>query len=382
MIGVGLRMLFGDPVKLAGMVVGMALATLLVIQQGALFLGLMSRSQNGIADVPAADVWVMHPATAQYNLAKPFPDNERRRIAALGGVSWVAPLIRASVILTAADGSGRAATLIGLDEATLAGAPERTYAGDLASLGQPDAVAIDRVGFTKLWPGEPVRPGKVFRIGGRRAVVVAITEPSAAFAAEAILHVPASRVRAYAPEATAGAAFLLVGVDPDVAPAAVARAIEQATGLAARTSADFSRRTVDYYIANTGIAASFFTTIALGLFVAACVVGLTFSLFVLENLPIYAVLKTLGLSQARVAMLVLSQVGVAGAMGFAFGAALSIAFFDAVTGPTSALRGFHVPLWILGAAALAMLGVTTLATAANLGRVLRAEPAAVLRGQL
>jgi putative ABC transport system permease protein len=255
-------------------------------------------------------------------------------------------------------------------------------AAALAALGHPDAVAIDRVGFAKLWPGEPVRPGKVFRIGGRRAVVVAITEPSAAFAAEAILHARASRVRAYAPETTEGAAFLLVGVDPGAEPTAVARAIHEATGLAARTSADFSQRTVDYYIGNTGIAASFFTTIALGLVVAASVVGLTFSLFVLENIPVYALLKTLGLSQTRVAILVLSQVGVAGAMGFAFGAALSIAFFDALTGPTSALRGFYVPVWLLGSAALAMLGVTTLATAVNLGRVLRAEPAAVLRGQL
>ena len=61
---IALRMLFGDRAKYLGLVFGVAFATLLVTQQGGLFVGLMTRTSSVIADVREADIWVMDPQAA------------------------------------------------------------------------------------------------------------------------------------------------------------------------------------------------------------------------------------------------------------------------------------------------------------------------------
>src|SRR5262249_16931885 len=55
----------------------------------------------------------------------------------------------------------RLALLLGVDDATLVGAPREMVQGTLADLRRPDAVLVEEAGFALLWPGEPRRTGKV-----------------------------------------------------------------------------------------------------------------------------------------------------------------------------------------------------------------------------
>ena len=63
MLPIALKMLFGDPMKLIGLVFGIAFSTLLMSQQGGFFIGLISRAANVIADAREATIWVMDPQT-------------------------------------------------------------------------------------------------------------------------------------------------------------------------------------------------------------------------------------------------------------------------------------------------------------------------------
>ena len=47
--------------------------------------------------------------------------------------------------------------MLGLDDATLVGAPREMVLGSLAALREPDAVVMDEAGFKYLWPGEPLQ---------------------------------------------------------------------------------------------------------------------------------------------------------------------------------------------------------------------------------
>jgi putative ABC transport system permease protein len=58
---IALKMLFGDRAKYLGLIFGVAFATLLIAQQGGLFVGLMTRTANVIADAQEVDIWVMDP---------------------------------------------------------------------------------------------------------------------------------------------------------------------------------------------------------------------------------------------------------------------------------------------------------------------------------
>ncbi|MGL4440137.1 MAG: hypothetical protein ACRCUE_12790 [Bosea sp. (in: a-proteobacteria)] len=59
MILIALKMLFGDKVKLLGLVAGIAFSTLLMAQQGGFFIGLISRSANLVGDARDVSIWVM-----------------------------------------------------------------------------------------------------------------------------------------------------------------------------------------------------------------------------------------------------------------------------------------------------------------------------------
>ena len=377
MLGVALKMLFGDRAKLLGLVSGVAFATLLVTQQSGLFVGLMARSQNVIADAQGVDIWVMDPSVEYVDLVKPMRDGELFRVRGVPGVAWAVPLFKGATPVKAPEGRAKSALLLGFDNTTLIGATQRFVIGSVADLRLPDAIAIDRVGFMQLWPGEPLAVGKTLELNERRAVVAAITDAAPAFSAQVIIHTRYSQAVSYLPTGRNQLSFVLAGVAPGMDPTSVARSITDRTGLNAYPADEFARRTVRYYLRNTGIPISFVTTILLGVIVGSAIVGLTFNMFVSDNLPQYAMLKVVGVTNGRMIGLVLFQAAVAGLIGYAIGIGLAAAFFELACTPTSALRGFILPWWIASAVAGAVMLLILLSTVVSLRRVLVVEPAIV-----
>jgi putative ABC transport system permease protein len=270
--------------------------------------------------------------------------------------------------------------LMGVDDATLIGVPPAFLLGSLADLRRPDAIAVDRAGFLKLWPGETPALGKVLELNDRRAVVAAVIEASAPFTTTPVAYTRYSQAVGFVPSQRNQLSFILARAEPGRPPAEVAAAITEATALKAVTSTGFVLETIAYYIANTGIPVNFGTVIVLGVIVGVAVVGLTFNMFVAENLKQYAALKAIGVTNGRLVRMVLLQAGVVGATGYAIGLALAAAFFDITSKNAIDLRGFHLPWWIaLGAAVLTFV-VMVLATLASLRRVLVVDPAMVFRG--
>src|SRR5262249_48260196 len=58
---VALKMLMGDRAKYLGMIIGLTFASLLITQQGAIFVGLMTRTYGFITDTGLPNLWVMDP---------------------------------------------------------------------------------------------------------------------------------------------------------------------------------------------------------------------------------------------------------------------------------------------------------------------------------
>lgn len=380
MSSIAIKMLFGDRVKLLGIMLGMTLATVLIAQQGGLFHGLMIRAQNIIADAGRADIWVMHPETEQINLARRLDQVDVFRVRGVSGVADASPLFKSRLRISGGDGTGSAGLLIGLDATTWVGAPRKFLIGRAADLARPDAIAIDRAGFRRLWPKDAILPGKTIELNGRRAVIAAITDAAPAFGAQVIIHTRFERAVRYVPTGRRTVSFILVRSTDGSDPAGIATRISDATGLKALTRQEFSSATVRYYVSKTGITINFATTIILGVIVGAAIVGLTFGLFVSDNLAHYATLKMLGVTNMQLIGMVVLQVGIVALIGFIFGIGLATGFFELVSRPTSALRGFYLPWWI-PALTFAIMSVAVLfATVVGLKRVLTIDPATALRG--
>jgi putative ABC transport system permease protein len=88
--------------------------------------------------------------------------------------------------------------------------------------------------------------------------------------------------------------------------------------------------TIDFIWKNTGIPASFMTTIILGFIVGIAISGQTFYSFVLENLRHLGALKAMGASTGLLARMLLLQAFTVGLIGYGIGVGLTALFGFAV----------------------------------------------------
>jgi putative ABC transport system permease protein len=380
MLGIALKMLFADPVKLAGLVFGIAFSTLLMAQQGGFFIGLISRAANVVTEAEGVSIWVMDPRTETVEGPTPMRDGELFRVRGVPGVAEAYPLVQASATLRTDARRSSVAAFLGIDDARLIGINPRFVVGQPEDLRQPDAIAIDQLGFSRLWPGEPLAVGKTLEVNDRRAVVVAITDALPGFAAPVIVYTRLSQALAYTPGGRNRLSFVLVREAEGEDPAELARRISAQTGLLALTTPAFQRRSIDFVLANTGIAPSFGVVIALGAVVGILVSGLTFTLFINDNLRQFGVLKAVGASNWTLLGMVLTQAATVAFIGFSIGLWIASGFFDGVNQPQSDLKGFWLPWQVAVMVGAATLAIVLFAAFASIRRVLRLDPAIGFRG--
>ncbi len=377
---VALKMLLGDRTKYLGLIFGVAFATLLVIQQSSIFAGLLSRAGSQIRDVQEADVWVMDPAVATVDEAKPLRDTVLPRVRGVPGVAWAVPLYKGGAVLRTPDGRQLGAQVLGVDDATLIGAPLSMSLGDRQALRSPDAVFLDMEGYARLFPGQPPVLGAEVELNDRRAVVRGIVEASPSFNSIPLVVTRYSQALAYTNNGRSALSFVLARTAPGVNPTNLTASIERATGLKAMTRDAFERTSRDYLIGNTGIPISIGTTVALGVIVGIAIVALTFSIFVTENMRQYGALKAMGVSNVRLVGMVGLQASVVGLIGYLIGLGVAGAFFLAAGSGVPAFRGFFLPWEVAAATAGLVVVIMTVASLLSLRRVLTIDPAIVFRG--
>jgi putative ABC transport system permease protein len=179
--------------------------------------------------------------------------------------------------------------------------------GSIADLRKPDAVIMDDAGYQLIWPGEPYRIGRTFEMNDHRAVLVGITTASRTFQSFPIIYTRYSQAVRFAPPERKVLSFVLAEPAAGVPAAEGCRRIEAQTGLQALTHDQFIWKTMDHYLAKTGIPVNFGITVFLGFLVGTAIAGQTFYLFTVENIRQFGALKAMGTSNWTILLMVLSQ---------------------------------------------------------------------------
>jgi putative ABC transport system permease protein len=381
MIWIAMKMLTGDRRKYYAIVFGVAFGCLLIAEQSATFCGVMLRTVGAVLDTHDADVWVVNPAVENLDDLKPISDNAVLRVRGVPGVAWAVPRFQGMAQIQIAEGKFHNVELIGLDDASLAGAPITLIAGKVADLRTADAIVIDQTGFEQLWPQEPVRLGKRVEINGRRAVVVGICQASPSFMTLPIVYTRLSQAGRFVPAAARSSrcsTMVLVRCQAGASPEEVARSIEERTGLKALSSDAFAQLTIDYYLDNTGIPLNFAATVLLGFLVGCAIAGQTFYLFTVENLRQFAALKAMGVSDARVVGMIVTQALVVASLGYGLGVGAA-AIVGLVAQRMSPLMAFSLPWQVLAITAGAVLLIALCSSLLSIRRVLVLEPALIFQ---
>jgi len=373
------QMLTGDRAKYLGLIFAIAFSTFLMSHQVSIFCGLMNRTASQIDDVRDASIWIMDPKTQYLDEVKALTDQDLFRIRGVSGIDWAVPLFKGTSRAKGPDGKFRGVILMGLDDATLVGLPQKVTLGSARALAEPEAIAIDRVGYKFFFPNEEPQLGRTLDLNDRTLRIVAIVDSSAPFVNLPVFYTRYSQAIQLVGRERNQMSFVLAKAAPGVSDAEAVKAIAERTGLQAMSSNDFGWTTIFYYIKNTGIPINFGITVFIAFLVGSVVAGQTFYLFTVENLKQFGALKAIGVTDWRIVGMILMQAVIVGTIGYCLGIAMTAGFFEA-TKDNLDLRGFRLlPQIMLGTAA-AVFFIIFLASAASVRKVVVLEPAVVFRG--
>ncbi|MCK0127212.1 ABC transporter permease [Erythrobacter sp. F6033] len=378
MLWIAIRMLTGDAQKFYGLLFGIAFSTLLITQQLTIFVNLIERGASGVFNAPEAEVWVMDPVSRTTDVNYAMPSTALDEVRSVPGVEWAVPHLRAVASVRTGTGDLEGVAIIGVDDATLIGMPENMVTETKGVLSQPDAVVIDDGGVFNLFENGEDPIGQRLELNDQRAVIRGVADSIPSFTSQVVLYTKYSQALNYVPGTRNRLTFVLAGVTEGETAAGVADRIEEQTGLKAETREEFAQAGVDFIVQNTGIPTNFGITVVLGFVVGVAIVGLTFSLFIRDNIKQFGALKAIGVTNSKIVGMVSAQAALVGAVGYALGVIGTVTFIWAFSG-NPFFKGFYIP-WQIPLISLAAVVVILAITGwIALRSVLNTEPAAVFR---
>jgi len=377
-------MLLGDKGKYLGIVSGIALASLLMIQQPSILFTMLSQTYSLITDISLPDIWVMDPQVNSTEDSRPLMDTAVYRVRGVQGVEWAVPLHKGSQTVRLADGELAGAMILGLDDATLIGGPGQVLSGTLGDLRLPDAVIVDEnsamsrlARHVRGQPPVPLKVGDTLEINEKRATVVGIARATPTFRSDPIIYTTYSKAKNFNTSDRKMVTFILAKAKPGEDPALVAKRISKATDLLALTAAQFKQRCLDFLFQHTGMLINFGFVVVVGFVVGTAVTGQIFYNFTLDNLRYFGVFKAMGTSNRTLLGMILLQALMVGVLGYGIGAGLSALFALSTHSGENIKLELGLPL--LCGSGVAVLLIVLFAAVISARKVLKLEPAVVFK---
>jgi putative ABC transport system permease protein len=396
---VAIKMLIGDRAKYLGIIMGLTFASLLITQQMAIFLGLMTRTFGAITDTGTPDIWVMNEKVQFIDDIKPLQDTELFRVRGVAGVQWAMPLYKGIIKARLDNGNFQSCNVFGLDDATLVGGPPEMVpdangrVSSLAELRRSEGVIVDENGandklakktFMKDHPDREIaslrRPlviGDTLELNDHRAIVVGICRVSRTFQSQPVIYTTYTRAMLFAPRERRLLSFVLVKARPGVNQQELCQRITTTTKLKAQTAEEFKWTTIWYFMKYTGIPINFGISVTLGFIVGTAIAGQTFYNFTLENLRHFGALKAMGARNGTLLKMILLQATMVGAIGYGLGVGLA-SLFGFLT--RNSELAFFLPWQLLLFSAAAVVLICVASSLISIRKVIQLEPAIVFKG--
>jgi len=378
-----LKILMGDKAKYLGILLGLTFASFIIVQQAAIFIGLMTRTFGFITDTSQPNIWVMDPKVQFVDDVKPMNLTELFRVRGIEGVEWAVPLFKGIIRARLKNGNFQNTIVVGIDNATFIGQPPEILEGSIYALRNTDGIIVNKEGAATqlartLETGEkiPLQVGETIELNDNRAVVVGICEVSRTFQTQPIIYTTFRRAIRFAPFERKNLSFILVHSSPEIKPEKLCKRITHITGLAAYTDKQFATLTVDYFLRRTGIPINFGVAIGLGFIIGIAIAGQTFYNFTLDNLRHFGTFKAMGADNELLTKMVLLQSMVVGSLGWGIGIGAASLFGMIARGTQ---LSFRLPWQLVTGSLLSILFICLISAIISIRRVKKLEPAIVFK---
>ena len=319
LLKLALKLLLGDRGKFLTLVIGITFAVFLMMLMTSMFFGIIQHSAANIINT-GARIWVMDPDVQTPQNSIPMPDYVLDVVRSIPGVEYAVPLYVGAGLVRLDDGTYQAATVIGLDDATLFGRPA-LLAGRTLDIYRNNAFFVVRdANYAKL--GSP-KLGTTFEINDHRGIVAGIARVSiGSLFGLPTLYTTYGRATQDLPSTRYVMSFILAQPKSAADIPAIKRAVAR-LGYRALTDAEFTTRNDRFYEFQTAMGTNILIMTLISFIVGLSIAGETFYMFVLDNLERFGALKAIGARSSELVTMILYQSLVVSFLGFGFGMLLA-----------------------------------------------------------
>jgi putative ABC transport system permease protein len=365
------RNLFHDHLSLVVTLVGIVFSVVLVAVQCGLYIG-SERMIAAMIDESKGDLWIVPFGTKSFDDPSFLIGHEKYTVLSTPGVAGAEELVVNFANWHKRAGGTTAVLLIGSDQEHGTLKPWSVVDGTVKSLQAPFAVAADDTYFTDLGVE---KIGEGAEINDQHVAIRAVTHGIRSFTTLPYIFVPLNRARTLLGAGPNQASYTLVTLSPGADLNVVRNRLK--ARLPEReilTTAEFRKRSVDYWLFQTGAGAALIAGAALGMIVGVVIVAQTLYSSTKDHLNEFATLRALGASAGYIHKVILIQALMSAVLGYCVGMMLSLTVIWASkdsTLPIVMTPGLAALLFAL------TIGMCVLAAMSAIFKVTRIDPAGV-----
>jgi putative ABC transport system permease protein len=365
------RNLFHDRLSLAVTLIGIVFSVVLVAVQCGLYIG-SERMIAAMLDQSKGDLWVVPFGTKSFDDPSLLIGHEKYAVLSTPGVAGAEDLVVGFAAWRKPKGGTTAVLLVGSDEKNGSLKPWNITDGSIAELDAPFAVAVDDTYFTDLGVK---KKGDLAEMNNTRVQVGAVTHGIRSFTTLPYVFTSLPRARMLLDAGANQASYTLVQLAPGADPKAVrAELTERLQDREVLTQGEFRKRSVDYWLFQTGAGAALIAGAALGMIVGIVIVAQTLYSSTKDHLNEFATLRALGASAGYIHKVILIQALMSAVLGYGVGMILSLIVIWASKDTTLLIvmtPGLAVLLFAL------TIGMCVIAAISAIFKVTRIDPAGV-----
>jgi putative ABC transport system permease protein len=323
-------------------------------------------------DQSRGDLWVVPLGTKSFDDPSLLIGHEKYAVLSTPGVADAEELVVGFAAWRKPKGGTTAVLLVGSDHENGTLKPWNITGGSLQDLEAPFSVAVDDTYFADLGVD---KLGDTAEINNTRVRIGAVTHGIRSFTTLPYVFTSLQRARSLLDAAGNQASYALVrmtpGADAEAVRADLTARLQDREVL---TQGEFRKRSVDYWLFQTGAGSALIAGAALGMIVGIVIVAQTLYSSTKDHLNEFATLRALGASAGYIHKVILIQALLSALLGYGVGMVLSLLVIWASKDTTLLIvmtPGLAVLLFAL------TIGMCVIAAISAIFKVTRIDPAGV-----
>lgn len=316
MVSIARKNLFHDKVRFAVALAGITFAVVLITIQLGVYLAFLS-NVSVLIDHTEADLWVTAHGLENFDFGRPFSEKKLYEVREVPGVKWAEKYLLGWGYWKTPGGSQETVQMVGFDPETMVGAPWNIVRGNLQDVKYFNSIFYDEAESNRLGN---LAVGDETEINGHRVRVAGFTRGARSFIQNPYIFTSFKNAINLSPVSKGNTTYVLVKVAPGYTVEQVKRRLQATVkDVDVYTSREFSQRSRNYWMINTGTGIALLSIALMGVVIGTVIVANTIYTSTTEHLKEFGTLKAIGASNWDLYKIIIEQALVNSVIGYSIG---------------------------------------------------------------